>query len=483
MSLTTQTRRPAATTSSTTVGGLPAGGTVAPEDADLAALADVRRKARAARKAFDALEGADQETLDGFVRNMAMTGTAASEELARMAVDETGYGVYEHKVHKNRFNTGYVAKWMLARRAVGVLWTDEESRLTAIGTPMGVIAGIIPVTNPTSTAMFKALAAVKSGNAIVFAPHPRAARCTARAAEIMAGAAVAAGAPESLISCLDTPTLETTGALMRRPEIALVLATGGPGMVRAAYSSGKPTIAVGAGNVPAYVGASVPDVAEAAEMIITSKSFDNGTACVAEQSVVLHAAIATEFMRHFRDKGAYVMSPREQEALVEVLFDERGAMRPASVGQSAARLGELAGFAVPEGTRVLAAELDRVGVDTPLSREILGPVLSVYRAADAAAGWTRCREVLALDGEGHTTAVHAGDPEEVTPFATLPASRIVVNTPALFGGMGYSTDIEPSFQLGTGTWSGSICSDNVTPLHLINIKRVAHEVRPWRTVY
>lgn len=452
-------------------------------DADLAALADVRAKARAARRAFTALEGADQETLDGYVRAMALAGTKAAEELARLAVDETGYGVYEHKIYKNRYNTGFVARWMLQRRAVGVLWVDEAARVTAVGSPMGVIAGIIPVTNPTSTALFKSLAAVKSGNAIVHAPHPRAARCTLRAAEIMADAAVSAGAPEGLVSCLAEPTLPATQELMRREEVALVLATGGPGMVRAAYSSGKPTIAVGAGNVPAYVGASVPDAAEAAEMIITSKSFDNGTACVAEQSVVVVDAVASAFLTAFEAKGAYWLNAPQQAALVRVLFDERGALRPASVGQSAVRLAELAGFTVPSTTRVLAAELDSVGVDTPLSREILGPVLSVYRVRDAAAGLRRCREILALDGEGHTTAVHAADPEEIAPFGTLPAGRIVINTPALFGGMGYSTEVDPSFQLGTGTWSGSICSDNVTPLHLINIKRIAHEVRPWRTVY
>jgi acetaldehyde dehydrogenase (acetylating) len=452
-------------------------------DTDLAGLADVRAKARAAKRAFEQLEGADQETLDRFVRAMALAGTKAAEELARLAVDETGYGVYEHKIHKNRYNTGFVARWMLERRAVGVLWVDDHARVTAVGTPMGVIAGIIPVTNPTSTALFKSLAAVKAGNAVVHAPHPRAARCTLRAAEVMAEAAVAAGAPEGLISCLENPTLPATRELMGRPEVALVLATGGPGMVRAAYSSGKPTIAVGAGNVPAYVGASVPDAAEAAEMVITSKAFDNGTACVAEQSVVVNEAVADAFLQAFEARGAHWMNAPQQAALVRVVFDDRGGLRPDAVGQSAVRLAELAGFAVPSNTRVLACTLDRVGPDTPLSREILGPVLSVYRVRDAAAGLARCREVLALGGEGHTTAVHAADPDEIAPFATLPAGRIVINTPALFGGMGYSTEVDPSFQLGTGTWSGSICSDNVTPLHLINIKRIAHEVRPWRTVY
>jgi acetaldehyde dehydrogenase (acetylating) len=451
-------------------------------DSDLAALAEVRAKARAARRAFETLEGAEQADLDHLVRAMAHAGTAAAEELARAAVDETGYGVYEDKIHKNRYNTGFVARWMLQRRAVGVLWVDEPHRVTAVGAPMGVIAAIIPVTNPTSTALFKSLAAVKAGNAIVHAPHPRAARCTARAAEIMAGAAVQAGAPEGLIGCLDAPSLAATAELMRQREVALVLATGGAGMVRAAYSSGKPTIAVGAGNVPAWVGASAPDLPEAAEMILSSKAFDNGTACVAEQSVVVADAVADEFFRHLEHRGTHWMTPDEQRALAEVLFTDDGTLRPANVGQSATRLAATAGFSVRSGTRVLAARLDRVGRDVPLSREVLGPVLSVFRVPDAATGWTRCREVLALGGEGHTVAIHAVDPTEIARFATLPAGRILVNTPALFGGMGFSAEVDPSFQLGTGTWSGSICSDNVTPLHLVNIKRVAHEVRPWRSV-
>ena len=452
-------------------------------DDDLATLADARVKAREARRAFEEYEGADQEFIDRIVRAMAEAGTAAAAELARLAVDETGYGVYQHKIIKNKYNTGFVARWMLERRAVGVLWVDEVNRVTAVGSPMGVIAGIIPVTNPTSTVLFKSLAAVKAGNAIVHAPHPRAARCSQRAAEVMAQAAVGAGAPLGLISCLEAPTLAATAELMRRPEIALVLATGGPGMVRAAYSSGKPTIAVGAGNVPAFVGASVADAGEAAEMIITSKSFDNGTACVAEQSVVVDEEVFGEFLGRFEERGAYLMSAAQQAGLVQVLFDDRGGLRPAAVGQSAARLAELAGFSVPAGTRVLGALLDGVGSEILLSREILGPVLSVYRVADSATGWQRCREVLALGGEGHTVALHTQDADEIARFGTLPAGRILINTPALFGGMGYSAEVDPSFQLGTGTWSGSICSDNVTPLHLINIKRIAHEIRPWRSVY
>ncbi|OUS86255.1 aldehyde dehydrogenase family protein [Rhodococcus sp. NCIMB 12038] len=452
-------------------------------DADLAALVDVRAQVSATKKAFDAIEGADQQWLDNIVRAMAKAGYAASEELARMAVDETGYGVYENKIIKNRFNTGFVADWMLERRAVGVLWADEENKVTAVGSPMGVIAAIIPVTNPTATVLFKSLAAVKAGNAVVHAPHPRAARCSARAAEIMAEAAVRAGAPENLVSCLQQPTLEATRELMRHNSIRLVLATGGPAMVAAAYSSGKPTIAVGAGNVPAYVDSTVTDLTETATMIVTSKSFDNGTACVAEQSVVVAEPVADQFVAELSRAGAAWLTPQQQAALTRTLFDERGGLRANAVGQSAIRLAELSGFTVPATTKVLAAEMTEVGDHALLSREILGPVLTIYREADYQAGWRRCREILALGGEGHTVAVHSADPTVVAKFGELPAGRIVVNTPALFGGMGYSTNVDPSFQIGTGTWSGSICSDNVTPLHLVNIKRIAHEARPWRGVF
>ena len=449
-------------------------------DADLAALAEVRDKARKARDAFEAFVGADQEHLDGIVRAMARAGTAAAEELARLAVDETGYGVYDHKILKNRYNTTFVARYMLGQRAIGVLWVDEANRMTAVGAPVGVIAGLIPRTNPTSTVLFKALAAVKSGNAIVLSPHPRAVRCCVRAAQVMAEAAERAGAPAGLISCLEQPTLAATQELMRHPAVSLVLATGSGEMVRVCYSSGKPTIAVGAGNVPVFVDRSVPDVAEAATMIVESKAFDHGTACVAEQSIVIDEPVADRLLACLADAGMALLDRAHHAALARVIFDERGALRPDPVAQSAPRLAEMAGVAVPAGTKVLGVELDRVGHDEPLSAEILGPVLSIYRERDAAAAWHRCREILAFGGEGHTLGIHAADPAVIERFSSLPASRIIVNTPALFGGMGYSAAVDPSFMLGTGTWSGSISSDNITALHLVNIKRIAHGTRPWR---
>lgn len=452
-------------------------------DDDLAVLQDVRDQVRRASAASADLEGASQEDLDVLVRAMAKAGTEAAADLARRAVDETGYGVYEDKIVKNRYNTEFVAEWMLQQRAVGVLWVDDANRVTAIGAPMGVIAGLIPVTNPTSTTLFKSLAALKAGNTIVHAPHPRAAKCTAAAAQVMADAARDAGAPEGAIGCLTQPDLRATRDLMAHSDVAVVLATGGGGMVRAAYASGKPTIAVGPGNVPAYVDRSVPDLAEAADMIVSSKSFDNGTACVAEQSIVCHQAVASDFARHLEDAGLVWLSDEQAEALAHVVFTDSGALRPDAVGKSASTLGRMVGASPADDARALGVRLRRVHEEELLSREILGPVLSVYEVADAETGYERCREVLALGGEGHTVAVHAEDPDVIARFAGLRAGRIVINSPALFGGMGYTCAVDPSFQLGTGTWSGSMYSDNITPLHLINIKRLAHEVRPWRSVY
>ena len=453
-------------------------------DPELAAIGEARFKAQSARRAFEAFQGVTQQHADELVRAMARAAEDSAQELARLAVEETGYGVVDDKILKNLFNAKFVAHAMLQMRTLGVLWVDEPNRVTAIGAPMGVIAAIIPVTNPTSTTIFKCLAAVKSGNAIVCAPHPRAARCCARTVEVMAAAAERAGAPKGLLDCLSGGTLAATRELMAHRDVALVMATGGAAMVRAAYSSGKPTLAVGAGNVPVYIHRSVADVAEAALMVVTSKAFDNGTACVAEQSVVLDEPIADAALKAFEQHGTAFLTPEQQSRLTELLFIGRsGGLNPEAVGKTALELAQRIGAGVPAGTKVLGALLTEVGPQAPLSAEILGPVLSFYRTADLDAGITRCRQILEFGGEGHTLGLHGRDESMIARMASLPASRIVVNTPSLLGGMGFSAGTDPSFMLGTGTWSGSIVSDNVTPLHLINIKRIAHENRPWRDLY
>lgn len=452
-------------------------------DPELSAIGEARSKAQAARRAFEAFQGVTQEQADRIVEAMAEAAQSSAAELARLAVDETGYGIYEDKILKNLFNALFCANAMKTMRTLGVLWVDEVSRVTAIGAPMGVIAGVIPVTNPTSTTIYKCLAAVKSGNAIVCTPHPRAAKCCARTVEVMAAAAERAGAPRNLVSCLSGGQLAATRELMSHRDVALVMATGGPGMVRAAYSSGKPTLAVGAGNVPVYIHRSVADVDEAALMVVTSKSFDNGTACVAEQSVVLDEPVAAQALQAFQRHGTVFLQPDAQERLARLLFGERGALNPDAVGQTAVELARRIGLSVPPNTRVLAAELTEVGPQVPLSAEILGPVLTFYRSSDLEAGYRQCQAILAFGGEGHTLGIHGQDQAMIARLSGLAASRIIVNTPSLLGGMGFSAGTDPSFMLGTGTWSGSIVSDNVTPMHLINIKRIAHENRPWRDIY
>ena len=452
-------------------------------DQELSSIGEARTKAIAARRAFEAFLGSSQEQVDHIVQAMAEAAQQYAAELARLAVDETGYGVYEDKILKNQFNALFCANAMKSMRTIGVLWVDEVSRVTAIGSPMGVIAGIIPVTNPTSTTIYKCLASVKAGNAIVCSPHPRAAKCCMRTVEVMATAAERAGAPKNLVSCLSGGQLAATRELMSHRDVALVMATGGPGMVRAAYSSGKPTLAVGAGNVPVYIHRSVADIDEAALMVVTSKSFDNGTACVAEQSVVLDEPIAVQALQAFQRHGTVFLPAEAQQRLAQLLFDDRGSLKAEAVGQTAQELARRIGFPVPPDTKVLAAELTEVGPQEPLSAEILGPVLSFYRTPDLEAGYRQCQAILAFGGEGHTLGIHGQDLAVVSRLSDLPASRIIVNTPSLLGGMGFSAGTDPSFMLGTGTWSGSIVSDNVTPMHLINIKRVAHENRPWRDIY
>ena len=292
------------------------------------------------------------------------------------------------------------------------------------------------------------------------------------------------GAPKGLIQCLEHVSIQGTAELMSHRRTSVVMATGGPAMVKAAYSSGKPTLAVGAGNVPCYVHKSkMGEIAEVAEQIVTSKCFDYGTACVSEQAVVADHEIARELRHELKLKGAYFCTPAEAERLAKVIFLEKQAMNPNVVGQSPSALAEAAGFSVPPRTRCLVSEETEIGWHRPLSAEKLNPVLAFYEARDSHNGIELAHSIAKFEGWGHSSVIHSNDPEIVAQYAKIPTGRVLVNTPGVLGGMGYSTDLEPSFMLGTGTWSGSISSDNVTALHLINIKRVAYENRPWRDIY
>jgi acetaldehyde dehydrogenase (acetylating) len=453
-------------------------------DADLKSIAAARRSAELAFDAYQKFLGTDPKLIDSMVDAMARAIEPEAKRLGELAVEETGYGNVPDKRVKNLFNALAVADYLRDVTTLGVLWRDDATKVAAIGEPMGVVAALIPVTNPTSTIIYKVLSAVKAGNAIVCAPHPRGVQCGLETTRIMAEVAEQMGAPKGLIQCLDHVTIQGTGELMRHRRTSVVMATGGPAMVRAAYSSGKPTLAVGAGNVPCYVHASKADqLGEVAEQIIMSKSFDYGTACVSEQAVIADREIARELRHEMKMRGAYFCTPAEADRLAKVIFTERNEIAAGGVGQSPAVLAGRADFSIPPRARCLVSEETEVGWQRPLSAEKLNPVLAFYEARNPDQGIEIAHSIAKFGGWGHSAVVHSDDPAIVAKFATVPTGRVLVNTPAITGGMGYSTDLEPSFMLGTGTWSGSITSDNVTALHLINIKRVAYENRPWRDIY
>ncbi len=453
-------------------------------DADLQSVAAARRCAEDAFAAYQKFLGTDPSHINSIVDSMARAIEPEAKRLGQMAVDETGYGNVADKRVKNLFNALSVADYLRDITTLGLLWRDDATKVAAFGEPMGVVAALIPVTNPTSTIIFKVLSAVKAGNAIVCAPHPRGVKCGLETVKIMADVAERMGAPRGLIQCLDQVTQQGTAELMSHRRTSVVMATGGPAMVKAAYSSGKPTLAVGAGNVPCYVHKSkADDLAEVAEQIITSKCFDYGTACVSEQAVIADKAVARELRHELKLHGGYFCTPAEADRLAGVIFNGPRSMNPERVGQSPQVLAEYAGFSVPPRTRALISEETEIGWQRPLSAEKLNPVLAFYEAKDTEHGVDLSHRIAKFEGWGHTSVVHSADPAVVADFAAAPTGRVLVNTPAIMGGMGYSTDLEPSFMLGTGTWSGSITSDNVTALHLINIKRVAYECRPWRDIY
>ena len=453
-------------------------------DADLKSIAAARESAETAFQAYQQFLGTDPKHIDAIVDAMARAIEPEAKRLGEMAVEETGYGNVPDKRVKNLFNALSVADWLRDVTTLGVLWRDDATKVCAIGEPMGVVAALIPVTNPTSTIIYKVLSAVKAGNAIVCAPHPRGVRCGLETTRIMAEVAESMGAPKGLIQCMSDVTIQGTGELMRHRRTSVVMATGGPAMVRAAYSSGKPTLAVGAGNVPCFVHRSkAGQIGEVAEQIVTSKCFDYGTACVSEQAVIADKPIARELRHELKLHGAYFMSPDEADRLTSVIFTGKQAMNPERVGQSPQALADAAGFSIPPKTRCLVSEETEIGWRRPLSAEKLNPVLAFYEARDEEHGIELSHNIAKFEGWGHSSVIHCDDPAIVARYATVPTGRVLVNTPAIVGGMGYSTDLEPSFMLGTGTWSGSITSDNVTALHLINIKRVAYENRPWRDIY
>lgn len=442
-------------------------------DKDLKARQEARALARQAENAQKLLTRMDQGQLDKIVQAIADAFYKHSGELADMAVRETGFGNTEDKTRKNEFASRKVWEAVRDMKTVGVLNRHPKEKLWEIGVPVGVIAAIIPSTNPTSTVCYKAMIALKAGNSIVFSPHPKALFCTLRAAEIVREAAEKAGAPKGSVGCLGIASMAGCQELMAAEQVRLILATGGPGMVRAAYSSGKPAIGVGAGNGPAYIHHTA-DVKHALSCILRSKTFDNGTVCASEQSIIVEKDMEQRVKAEAYAMGFYFMNTQESGCLAKHLFRPDGSLNPEIVGRSARELAEKAGFTVPASAKILVAREQEAGPTRPYSMEKLCPVLAFFVMESEDAVLQKAIEVLTHEGSGHTFAIHAKDEKVIEKFALqIPVSRFLVNTPAALGGIGSTTGLFPALTLGCGAVGGSSSSNNISPLDLINIRRVA----------
>ncbi len=447
-------------------------------DRDLSSISEARTLVRRAKAAAPVLAELSQAQIDAIVDAMAAAVTPQAEALARLAHEETGYGNVADKVQKNLFASEKIYQFIRPMKTVGVVRRLEDRKVIEIAEPFGVVAAIVPSTNPTSTAIYKILIAMKARCPIVISPHPSAARCITRVAEIMQEAAGRAGAPDGSINWMTTVTLEGTQELMKARETAVILATGGMGLVRAAYSAGKPAYGVGPGNAPAYIESSA-DVPKAVRDIVTGKTFDNGVLCSSENSVVCDAGLVGEVKRQFAALGGHFLSAGEIEALGRILVTPQRLPNPALVGRPATYIAAQAGISVPSSTRVLIAELAGVGRDFPLSIEKLCPVLSFYVVQDWREGCERCKQILRYGGMGHTMSIHSRNDDIILQFGLKkPAFRIVVNSPTTLGSIGLTTGLDPSMTLGCGGYGGNITSDNISPLHLLNIKRLAYETNP-----
>ena len=447
-------------------------------DRDLTSVAEARALARAARQAQTLLAELSQEQIDAVVTAMAEAVTPHADALARLAVEETGYGVVADKVQKNLFASRQVYEFIRPIRTVGVVNRIEDKKIVEIAEPFGVVAAVVPSTNPTSTAIYKVLIALKARCAVIISPHPSAARCITRTVEIMAEAAAGAGAPAGSIGWMKTVTLDGTQALMKHRDVAVILATGGMGLVRAAYSAGKPAYGVGPGNAPCYVERSA-DLGKAASDIMVGKTFDNGVLCSSPNSVIVDESVGEELRSECQAPGAYFLNQVEIDALARAFVTPQRLSDPTLVGKPALFIAEKAGLSVPSSTRVLVAPLTGVGRDYPLSIEKLAPILSWYVVKDWREGCERCIQILRYGGMGHTMSIHSRNEEVILQFGLKkPAFRICVNTPTTHGSIGLTTGLDPAMTLGCGGWGGNITSDNISPRHLLNIKRLAYEIRP-----
>src|SRR5438128_2283110 len=446
-------------------------------DKDLESVQEARHLVETAHDAWLKFEDFAEDQVERILSEISRAAIANAEALARIAVDETGYGTVEHKTLKNLFCADEVYRAIRPMKTVGIVNEDKEKKVFEVATSIGVIAAIIPSTNPTSTAIYKALIALKGRNTIVFSPHPSAVRSIGETSRIIAEAAERAGAPKNVISCMRLPTMEGTQELMKHSLTSLILATGGTGLVKAAYSAGKPAFGVGPGNVPSYI-EKTAEVSKAVRDILTGKCFDNGTLCSSEQALICDELTKETVLDELKKQGAHVCTSPETIQLERTIQTPRRTLNTKIVGKAAVKIAEMAGFTVPSNTRALVAYADGVGPDYPISREKLSPTLAFYVVKDWREGCAKCIEILNFGGLGHTLSVHTNDEEVVRQFALRkPAFRICVNTPAALGAVVYTKNLFPYMAFGCGAAGGNITSDNIPPLHLINLKRVAYGVR------
>ncbi len=447
------------------------------EDKDQRSVEEVRQKVDAAYAAFLQYRSFSQERVDQIVAHVATAARANSARLAQLAVEETGYGNVKDKTAKNLLGSDTLHRYIAPLKTAGIVRRDEAAGIIEIAEPMGVVAAILPTTNPTSTAIYKVLISLKARNAVVLSPHPRARRCTCETAALLAAAAEEAGAPKGIVQCANEATIGGTTELMRHKRTSVILATGGPGIVRAAYASGKPALGVGPGNVPVLID-STANLDDAIRQVIEGKSFDYGTLCSSEQSIVVETKHRDDVWRLLKSNDAYVCNDQQSAALEKLLIIEGFRINPECVGQAAPKIAKMAGFSVPESTRVLALELRGIGREHPLSAEKLSPVLSVLFVKDFDEAITACQGILNFGGRGHTCGIYSTSKQNVEKFAlAMPAYRVLVNTPTPQGSTGITTNVAPAMTLGCGAIAGNATSDNVGPLNLINLKRVAFKVR------
>lgn len=451
-------------------------------DKDLLSMQEVRELIDHAKQAQHELADLNQEQVNAITKSIADAGVRNARRLAETACEETRFGNVDDKIIKNVFASSGVYERIKDLRTIGEIGQDADSHTRIIAVPVGVIAGLIPSTNPTSTALYKAIIAVKAGNAIVFSPHPNAQESIFEAVKVIRQAISEAGGNPDLVSSITIPTMQATDALMKHPDTALILATGGSAMVRAAYSSGTPAVGVGPGNGPAFIERTA-DIPKAVSRIIASKTFDNGTVCASEQSVICEENMRPAVQAEMERQGAYFLNSTEREQLGRFILRGDGTMNPMIVGKTVHTIADLAGLQVPEGIRVLVAEEDGVGRGHPYSNEKLAPILAFYTAQDYKQVCRRCCEILYYEGAGHTFSIHTEDEKILDYFALrVPASRILVNTMSALGGIGASTGLMPALTLGCGALGGSATSDNVGPMNLLNLRRVAYGVREMEDI-